>query len=90
MADTGSILAGYLILNAIAFFLYVDDKRRAARKQWRIREKTLLLAALAGPFGAYLAMKIVRHKTQKRAFGWVPVYVGLHMVVLVAFILLSW
>lgn len=59
----------YLMLNVIAFSLYGLDKRRAKRGLWRIRESVLLAAAwLMGGVGAWLGMRLFRHKTQKRAF----------------------
>ena len=35
------------VINAVTLLAYADDKRRAVRKQWRIRERTLLLLAAA-------------------------------------------
>lgn len=56
-------------LNLVAFLLYGIDKRRAARREWRIPERTLQLACLAGGFvGAWAAIKFYRHKTRKLSF----------------------
>ena len=56
----------YLMLNVIAFSL---DKRRAKRGLWRIRESVLLAVSwLMGGLGAWLGMRLFRHKTQKRRF----------------------
>ena len=39
-----NILGWYLlIINFAAFYLYWDDKRRAKKEKWRIKESTLLL-----------------------------------------------
>lgn len=56
-------------INAIMFALYGVDKRRAIRGAWRIPEKTLLTGTwLLGGVGAWLAMRIFRHKTKHIAF----------------------
>ena len=64
------ILATYaLIINAITYFLFGFDKRAAERGDWRIPEKTLLMAsALGGSVGAVMAQRRFRHKTQKQPF----------------------
>ena len=60
----------YLMLNVISFSLYGLDKQRARRGLWRIRESVLLaIAWLMGGVGAWLGMRLFRHKTQKRAFA---------------------
>ena len=59
----------YLMLNVIAFSLFGLDKRRAKRGLWRIRESVLLAVSwLMGGLGAWLGMRLFRHKTQKRRF----------------------
>ena len=64
------IIAIYLaIINLITFGLYFIDKLKAQSNAWRIRERTLLLLALAGgSIGAIIAMKLFRHKTKKDSF----------------------
>nr|WP_278988835.1 DUF1294 domain-containing protein [Sphingobium yanoikuyae] len=56
----------------MAFMLFGFDKRRAVRGMARIRERTLLLWALAGGGGgapgAFAARRLFRHKTRKRPF----------------------
>ena len=51
------ILYVYLVLiNLAALVLMAEDKRRAKRRLWRIRERTLFaLALLGGSVGALLA-----------------------------------
>ena len=71
-------IALYALANIAVFFLYAIDKKRAGTGAWRISEPTLLLAALIGPFGAYGAMRLFRHKTQKVIFWLVPVFLILH------------
>ena len=59
----------WLLINLLIFILYGVDKRRAKKQQWRIPERTLLLGTwLLGGVGAWLAMRIFRHKTKHLAF----------------------
>ena len=54
-----------LIVNAIGFLLMLIDKRKAIRRRWRIREKTLFLtAAIGGSIGSIMGMYTFRHKTK--------------------------
>lgn len=64
------ILIIYLVLvNVAAFAMYGIDKRKAIKDQWRIPEKTLLLAALlGGSFGAFTGMQLFHHKTRHWKF----------------------
>ena len=58
-------LALWALANAVAFGLMGIDKRRARRGQWRIRERTLFLAALCfGALGGTLGMFCFHHKTK--------------------------
>jgi uncharacterized membrane protein YsdA (DUF1294 family) len=72
------ILLAYALVNGSVFLLYANDKRKAQAAAWRIPEKILLLSAFFGPFGAYGAMKLLRHKTQKLKFSLVPVFLLVH------------
>lgn len=59
----------WLAINLITFILYGVDKRRAKKGAWRIPEKTLLTCTwLLGGVGAWLAMRMFRHKTKHIAF----------------------
>lgn len=64
------ILMCYLLLvNVIAFVMYGIDKRRAKKDAWRIPEARLLLVAAAGgSVGAWMGMKVWRHKTLHKKF----------------------
>lgn len=65
------IYFGYFMMtNAAAYFLFCDDKVRAAESRYRISEFRLLLVAAcgAGP-GAILAQRMIRHKTRKQPFA---------------------
>lgn len=77
-------LAVYVAANLAALVLYGADKRRARLRQHRIRERILLLTALAGPFGALAGMRVFRHKTRKIRFVVaVPLFAALHVGVIV-------
>ncbi len=62
----------YLIgINVIAFLVYGIDKWKAKKSLWRIRETALLgLAVLGGSIGAWLGMKVWRHKTMHKKFNY--------------------
>lgn len=71
----------YLLLNLIAFGAFGYDKAKASYDKWRTPERTLLILAFFGPFGAYASMMVFRHKTQKKPFTWmVPLFVLIHLV----------
>lgn len=62
-------LVFYIIMNLVTFILYGADKAKAKKGSWRIPEKTLLLfAACCGGLGAFLGMKVFRHKTKHTSF----------------------
>lgn len=63
------IVIVWLILCLISFCQFGIDKAKARRGAWRIPEKTLLLtAAIGGSVGAWLGMKVFRHKTKHASF----------------------
>ena len=58
-----------LAVNVLTFVVFGLDKWKARRGRWRVPEATLLgLAAVGGSVGAWLAMRLFRHKTQKKKF----------------------
>lgn len=59
----------WLAVNVGVFSLYGADKRRARQGRWRIPERVLLLGALCmGGVGAWMGMKVFRHKTKHAVF----------------------
>ena len=67
-------LAAFMVVNGAAFLLFRRDKLKARNSEWRTPEARLLLTALIGPYGAYLAMRRYRHKTKHAKFFLVPVF----------------
>ena len=58
-----------VVVNAVAFCMYGIDKRKAIKKHWRIPEATLLgIAFVGGSAGAWVGMRMFRHKTQHLKF----------------------
>ena len=58
-----------VVVNAVAFCMYGIDKRKAIKKRWRIPEVTLLgIAFVGGSAGAWVGMRMFRHKTQHLKF----------------------
>lgn len=57
------------VINIVTFAAFGWDKSKARWGGWRIPEKTLLgLALLGGSVGAWVGMKVFRHKTRKAKF----------------------
>lgn len=76
------------VVNVFAFVLYGADKYFAVRGKWRISERNLLLiAAVGGSLGAYLAMKLFRHKTKHKKFTIGVPLIFLLQVFLAAFLM---
>lgn len=82
--SVGKLGIYYLIINLLAFFLYALDKSLAKKHRRRVSEGLLLATAvLGGALGAFLAMQLLRHKTNKSAFKViVPLSLALHGVFL--------
>ena len=81
------ILYVYLVLiNLAALVLMAEDKRRAKRRLWRIRERTLFaLALLGGSVGAFLGMYLFHHKTRHWYFRY-----GIPAILVVQLALAGW
>lgn len=62
----------YLAASFAAFVAYALDKSAAKNDQWRTKESTLHLFALAGGWpGALAAQRLLRHKSSKPSFQFV-------------------
>jgi len=58
-----------LLINYLAFALFAFDKEKAQKKGRRVPEKNLLLlCAMGGSFGGWVAMNKLRHKNAKKSF----------------------
>ena len=80
------IIYGLLALNLITFITYGIDKRKAKKSRWRISESSLLLLALCGgSVGAWLGIKVWRHKTQHKKF-----YIVIPLIMTLHFALVIW
>ncbi len=79
----GPLAVWLIFINLLAFALFGVDKRRSKRHSWRIRERSLLLAAaLGGSLGALLGMLAFRHKTRHGKFMiGVPVLLAIHVAI---------
>jgi uncharacterized membrane protein YsdA (DUF1294 family)/cold shock CspA family protein len=63
------VVIAYLVASAISFLVYAKDKSAAERNQWRTSERTLhILGLLGGWPGAFIAQKLLRHKSTKESF----------------------
>lgn len=84
-----NILIFLAIINLCAFVAFGFDKLKARRGAWRTPESTLLLlAAIGGSFGAFLGMKVWRHKTQHKKFTiLVPLLMAIHIAIISYFCL---
>ena len=79
------IVNGLLGANLATFLLWTHDKMQSKRRGWRVPENALhLMAACGGSPAAFLAMKVLRHKTLKRRFAL------LYSIVLVLQLALAW
>ena len=80
------ILIYLLAINVLAFFLYGIDKWKAKRSKWRIPEITLLsIAVIGGSIGAWLGMKVWRHKTMHKKFKY-----GIPLILMIQIALVLW
>ena len=73
------IIISLILINIITFLLFVIDKRKAERHQWRIPETTLLgFSLIGGALGGIIGMMLYHHKVRKPHF-----YIGLPMILII-------
>ncbi|KOR87720.1 DUF1294 domain-containing protein [Paenibacillus solani] len=83
-----ALIVWIVFINAVAYLVMSDDKRRARMGRDRVPEKTLfLLAAIGGALGIWIAMYRKRHKTRHLTF---KVGVPLLLIVNVALYTYFW
>lgn len=64
-----ALAAFYAFACVVAFAAYAIDKSAAQHNRWRTQESTLHLLGLIGGWpGAYLAQRLLRHKSSKTEF----------------------
>jgi uncharacterized membrane protein YsdA (DUF1294 family) len=83
ISDFTTFFLIYVLVNGVVFFIFAFDKYKAGKNTWRTPESQLLIFALIGPFGAFAAMLLFRHKTRKLKFYLVPVIVIIHIALLI-------
>ena len=75
-----------LAINAVTFIVYGIDKYAAKKAMWRISEATLLmLAVLGGSIGAWIALRVLRHKTMHKKFKY-----GIPVILLIQIALIAY
>ena len=73
------------VMSAVAFAAFGLDKYKAKTDRWRTKEKTLFLfAILGGGIGAFLGMRVFRHKTKHTQF-----VIGIPAIMIVQLILIG-
>ena len=78
-------LFALVLFNLITFIIYGIDKFKAKKGMWRISESTLLfLALLGGSVGAWLGIKMWRHKTQHWKFR-----IGVPLIIIIQIALIG-
>jgi uncharacterized membrane protein YsdA (DUF1294 family) len=73
------------ILNIISLLFFGVDKLKSKIGGWRISDLNLLLVALFGPFGAFAGMLLFKHKNRKAKFLLVPIFLLIHLCLIIHF-----
>ncbi len=91
------LLYYFVCVNVLTFFVYGIDKwrstsgrllptgrKKARQGKWRISEATLLLfAVIGGSIGAWLGMRVWRHKTMHKKFKYgIPAILMIHIIII--------
>ena len=82
------VIVAIVIWNIMVLALYGIDKSKAKNNKWRISESALIACAfLMGGIGAFLGMRLFRHKTRHLNFRLlIPFAVILNIAAAVAFL----
>lgn len=83
MIPVSPLLVFLVVVNAVSLIFFGVDKFRSRRGEWRIPESRLMFVAFFGPFGAYAAMLLFRHKTRKTKFLLVPLFLFIQLFLIV-------
>jgi uncharacterized membrane protein YsdA (DUF1294 family) len=63
------LIPAFFIMNIVGLWVMGEDKKRAKKHKYRIRERTLWLVALfGGAVGTTVGMQLFRHKTKHVSF----------------------
>ncbi len=78
------LLYYFVCVNVLTFLVYGIDKSKARQGKWRISEATLLLfAVIGGSIGAWLGMRVWRHKTMHKKFKYgIPAILMIHIIII--------
>ena len=78
------LLYYFVCVNVLTFFVYGIDKWQARQGKWRISEATLLLlAVIGGSIGAWLGIRVWRHKTMHKKFKYgIPAILMIHIIII--------
>ena len=80
-------LGTVVLMSLVALILFMHDKKLAIKGAMRVKEKTLLLAAvLNGALGAFIGRILAHHKTDKVYFS-ITIYFGLFFQIVVLVVL---
>lgn len=59
----------FIAINVIMYVMMANDKKKAQKRKYRTRERTLwIFALLGGAPGGFVAMQTYRHKTKHTSF----------------------
>jgi uncharacterized membrane protein YsdA (DUF1294 family) len=85
-----ALLSFYLIINIIGLFFMWDDKNRAIKHKYRIRERTLwLIAFFGGAVGTTVGMQVFRHKTKHLSFKLGFPFLAIAEIIMLLYLILS-
>ena len=88
------VVAAYVVLSLLSFWMYGADKAAAQRGDWRVSESALHLTDLLGGWpGGLIARHTYRHKTRKQPFRtifWCTVVVNLAALASLVVVGTSW